>query len=1688
MQWLCKFIFIFLYFSLLPIQIAIPLGLITFFWQSSTKSGVNEKPKTAPERRELFDLLTFYFELRSNHKQWRVTPAEYQDLLTKIEARCKSLVHYHYIDEIEKNRRLTDAWQLLRPQQTPCWEQQATLETESPQTNTQHIDDLIKELDNTLAPVTLPPAVTLPASVVIPKPRVNPVVIKQTVATVKPRIVKPLPSPKTTPTTPSLINRLQVFTRQILLPFIWQNIGWFVGGFCFVSGSGLLVAYTDGFANGLAVLFCLALYTLLILWGAYQIRRQRPELLISHQVLNFLGIFLIPLNFAAAVRLFMTSDGNFALLAVATLCAVGLWGGFLFALKIASGSLERQSLKEYPRLFLFLAGLQFALPLVSSMNSWYFLAVLHILLLAGLSYAFLRFTQGWLKALFLDADLLTYFTVGSLLYAALISFVHLTVSSGLTLPVGYAGGLLMLVCVLLFYVDSCANRDEFKQTIINYFTFLIYALSVTAIVLSYSSAWFIPTLSLAIGLYAAMVWRYLTLSPLYLLLAASVVWYWQVVLVHFTPDEHFLASVPLFVALWQLYRLACRRESPRFIVITYRTLLVLLFSVLAWSLYYAHPSVIGLITSLSASLLIFLLSKGRNTSPYMKTLGFIGAVTLNGIYFPLLPTLTVSVQFTLLFLLLSLIWTVISLSKWLKPAYAPVWFMQAGILSGLISIFISLNTHDILLSLAVTSGFASLLLSIGWIVRVRAFFYSGLLFITGVVVVSKLLFFPQTNLLALLLVTLVLWWVTWGLQRLQQRLLVHDIHLEPLLFLGMPLARTADRFTLLIPPCQISTIILWGVGIFGLLHYLLLPLSILSTGSLLLVLEAVITLLMAGQTRQLWLLPAVLFWLGLVLVPIFSDVQPLVFCFFLACYALGAWLTALIGLQFFHPRLTQLLCWQGGYGQRGGYTRAMQWVFYSTLFLLIGVQGASLSYALLFPHLGDGVLTAIFILSTLYFVILGRYYRYIALSYAALLTITISLLSFIGLPTLFALDLAQVLTILLGIAVALVGVTYPLRLSPVFSDLYYKPLYYTATLLYAYVLLHALSLLVWQFPMTSIWLAYVFGGLVVAQLPIFQWLAKDALHWRGIFLPLQLLAIVLVLFPQGNEFAWLILPFVLLGLAYYGLPWFNRLFALWAIDPTITFMLSFFVLFALPVVNFLQTGQIAWQIMLTVAAYFWLLQQQSHAENNRSLFTHLLFLALFGTFYSLSVTLFVLTAPSIFALWALLLFGLLQLGYRIKECEVWLFLTLIMAIISLFLLAVSLPQQLITFSIISGIALTIGGQQRDTTWFNVGILGGLVALHLLWFFLPATTLWAVLPYYALQNAVLLCVLLTLFPMLKATEDNWFNQLKLEWLIPFITASTLVLWAVGLVANLLVNQPLFGVVDSGILFLTGGIFIALWQAYRVEPTEKFIGIVFLITILAIYSRMSLFGFSSLTLWDSVALMLAAYGSLFSRYFIQLKVLDRLNLLLPCIALVPLLTVSDSTAITLLLFTGAVYYFFLQNQMKTVLPLYLAMILLNIALYLWIPALAQQQHLVQLYVLPAAITVLIMTYIHTQELRTTINHNLRLLALTVLYTSATTDVFLRPELSFFILALGLSMGGIILGIALRTRAFLYAGIVFLMINVLGQLVQFYPEDRLSKAIILILLGGGITVSMIFFNLKREMLLQKIRIMRADLAEWR
>ena len=146
------------------------------------------------------------------------------------------------------------------------------------------------------------------------------------------------------------------------------------------------------------------------------------------------------------------------------------------------------------------------------------------------------------------------------------------------------------------------------------------------------------------------------------------------------------------------------------------------------------------------------------------------------------------------------------------------------------------------------------------------------------------------------------------------------------------------------------------------------------------------------------------------------------------------------------------------------------------------------------------------------------------------------------------------------------------------------------------------------------------------------------------------------------------------------------------------------------------------------------------------------------------------------------------------------------------------------------------------------------------------------------------------------------------------------------------------------------------------------------------------------------MAAGYAAFLLHQFTGLSPLYRLALWLPLLALAtaPWQLASPWTGGTLL--AAAVLYLALAGALRNPLPLYLGVLALNGAIYLWAPLWAGRYGLWQFYLIPAAASVLVLLHLHRRELRPKVLNGARLAALSTLYAGAGLDVFLRRNCGF------------------------------------------------------------------------------------------
>jgi hypothetical protein len=466
----------------------------------------------------------------------------------------------------------------------------------------------------------------------------------------------------------------------------------------------------------------------------------------------------------------------------------------------------------------------------------------------------------------------------------------------------------------------------------------------------------------------------------------------------------------------------------------------------------------------------------------------------------------------------------------------------------------------------------------------------------------------------------------------------------------------------------------------------------------------------------------------------------------------------------------------------------------------------------------------------------------------------------------------------------------------------------------------------------------------------------------------------------------------------------------------------------------------------------------------------------------------------------------LVIRQALSQWPVW---SLITAVAALALTPhASLGEQLAALTILTVNAASLGWQRQERHWLRAALMMFLVLLHswlLLW--VPSGQVQLLLPWYALQLALLAWLFSWLQDrcqqyaegqeLANSTPDANLREVLwlLSWAWPGIGTLAVLEWALHefslftmlaaaghphwLIAN---GDPVIALLAALLLLALG-----IRQASRTQQAESIYGVVAFAGAIGVYVRLLLVGLAPASVWDTAALISATYALFILQRLTHSEPLFRTVLVLPLLTLLtaPLQFASPHTTGAFLAI-GALYLFTYHETARP-LPLHLALVVFTAAIYLWVPGWADRSQLLQVYAVPAALSVLLLLHLHRQELKPQVLNSARLAATSVLYLSATTDVFLRGELTIFMAVLALSLAGIILGIALRTRAFLYSGVTFLLLNILGQLILLFPEQRLGKAVVLLVLGAVITGGMIWFNMQRELILQRIRIFRADLAHW-
>ncbi len=1625
---------------------------------------------------------------------------------------------------------------------------------------------------------------------------------------------------------------------KLIAPFLMQNIGWFIGGFCFVAGALFLIANTSGFVNALAVFGSLVSATAFLLWAGYQFRRQRPELVVASSMLLTLAMLLAPLDLAVAVRLINASGGDGLLLIVSLLITAATLAAFVIAAALSSALLDRALQDRFPTVLTALAAVQLAAPLAAILPDWRVLAALDLALLGLLAYSLHTFVREWLRRLFIDEQLTTYYAAGLLVYAATVSFVHLNWIWPQPLPAGSTGPLLMALCGLLFMVDAAFKDWVDKYAMLSRFSFALYALSAIAVAMAVQNTpATLLTLALGAALYGWITWRYQTLPPLYLLLGCVAGLYGFSILTSLSPVWHSLASAPGLAALLALSRWASSRSRA----IALQGLVVfglLLIGLTGWSLVWSEPGWLGFITGMTAAGLAYVATRLALTLPNAEprwnwaNAGVALLATVAIAYLPGGLPLRWELRTGFGWLMLATLWAGLGLHDRRPSPISRTVFLAAALGNIALALTLAgvslwpdwLGRLDLILLLLVADG---LLLWLSLALRQPLLFYAVLAVAAAIGVLIKQGYFPGPGAGWIeFVLTSGVWTFLW---RLDWRLRIRE---------ELQGGKTAsDLYSMIRAPLEQAMALLWVVGLTH-LSLRLLEGTPSAQWPLIAGLAVISGILLLGRFHLFhWFaLPALLGLAGLLVELDRFGLSGSWLSASAVLYGLLVWRISVIALA--KPTTWR---WAGllGFtvpGGSGGGRQVEDGLHGFALLLAASAVAASPALALLnWPGLH---LWPVLAASLLLFGMTGWRYQTATHAYAALITLTLSI--WLMRPdALFGLG-QPVVNSLLSLSMAIMAIRlengWIARLA-----FFQTPLYRLSSLLYALALAGSVLAALAGDPRLPLLLIL----LSIALFPVGRpW--PGAADWRGIGLALLLGTLAWSVAAQSGarlqDAGWIA---VMWGYALWLagnllLPRWNARWPEWAVAPgtwplfgligvlrgaiagfasdawsltmavalvtpylflllrnTAWVGMAWLAVAALTGSGLLAVGGPEWEPLAATLALLWLnllwllilvwrrqgqrlalrLQWRQNALEPPLFWIPFVALALLlayvlslesigwwwyalappGQFWPLAGVTLLLTLTAAHAFWlrpaalpahillaagtatagavlpalhwppgsfplaiALWNGGLLLIWrYGSHRFEIWretLNLWLNLLPVATLALLFATPGfdwggGALTLIVLGAAVLARGIWQADQLWLKTGLILLLTSSYAIW--LIGANLWtgiALAPWYALQTGLLLAagialrarinVRLNALTMLEQRERlAWLDDLEqvIAELTPWLLLLTL-LW-IGVHCGALfmaltgMRWPIwhFGIpadplaLGATLLLLTGWAGIRAWR--RPDEPHWLYAAALLLGLLAVYLRLIALGLTPFTPWDSAVLLIAAFAAFLLHQFTALRPFYRLALLLPVLAMMtaPWRLASPWTGGTLL--TSAVLYLSLAGTLRNPLPLYLGVLALNGAVYLWAPLWAQHYGLWQFYIIPAAISVLALAHLHRRELRPKVLNGVRLAALSALYAGVGLDVFLRPELWVFVLALALALAGVIAGVGLRIRAFLYAGVAFLVLNVLGQLLRFYPEQGFSRALILISLGAVITAGMVFFNLKREAILQRIRIMRADLAEW-
>ncbi|MBT5228891.1 MAG: hypothetical protein HOM11_01310 [Methylococcales bacterium] len=468
---------------------------------------------------ELQQLTLLRIDLNRQFSEGRLQRPQYTELMNKIDAA------WAYNLEAQSLKHATPEW---TNHKAAAW---------------QTIDDIDQLIASQAAPETVIEG-DITTEITSAEPEPQPVIPKQVQQ--QPSIQIPPKKPAQPSAIDLLIEKVSGWS-SLAAPFLLQNIGWFIGWFSFLSGSIFLISYTEGFTKSLAVFASLFSYTLLLLWGGYQLKRKNPKLTASSQFLFILSTLLMPITLAAATRMIAAEPSSGLTISVGIAAALVSLAVFFYLSKLVMGILQGKTPQYFSQWFLGLSSVQVVSPFLHNSSSIYPVITIHLMIIGCIAAAFQHYRHLWLGDIQKKQPIIAAFSAISLLYAGITSFIHVQYSlpNTVSMPSGYYGFLLVLVSAGLFYIDALIKAQWKGFAWINQTTFSSYGVLMLGLSVSLGGIFQVPTFAVATILTWVLTWRYQTWVPFYISTVLFSLGYFDLVLSHFDVSAYFILTLPL---------------------------------------------------------------------------------------------------------------------------------------------------------------------------------------------------------------------------------------------------------------------------------------------------------------------------------------------------------------------------------------------------------------------------------------------------------------------------------------------------------------------------------------------------------------------------------------------------------------------------------------------------------------------------------------------------------------------------------------------------------------------------------------------------------------------------------------------------------------------------------------------------------------------------------------------------------------------------------------------------------------------------------------------------------------------------------------------------------------------------------------------------------------------------------------